>query len=58
MSEQQNTNKTPENVNSKEEEYTVKEIMDELMQDMSWEEDPMYRMRALGFIQRELFTAS
>lgn len=40
------------------EEYTVTEIIEELMQDMSWEADPMYRMRALGFIKSEIFTAS
>lgn len=52
-----NNSQLPENGGAAEE-YTVTEIIDELMKDPSWEADPMYRMRALGFIQRELFTAS
>ena len=53
-----NNSQINENDNASAEEYTVAEIIDELMKDPSWEADPMYRMRALGFIQRELFTAS
>ena len=59
MSEKQiNNNQKQEIDNIQQDEYTVTEIIDELMKDRSWEADPMYLMRTLGFIQREIFTAS
>lgn len=59
MSEKQiNNNQKQEIDNIQQDEYTVTEIIDEMMKDPSWEADPMYRMRTLGFIQREIFTAS
>ncbi len=59
MSEKQlDNNQKQETDNIQTEEYTVTEIIDELMRDPSWETDSMYRMRTLGFIQREIFTAS
>ncbi len=41
--------------NNNKDEYTVEELLQMLAEDDSWEEDPEYRMKAIGTLKGNVF---
>jgi len=49
----ENTNNQEKEVNQNNE-YTVNQLLDRLIQDDSWEKNPMFRAIAVGMLKRKL----